>query len=135
MVKKAGCILLDLENKKIGLIYRNKQNDYSFPKGHLEKNETLMECAIRETKEETGRLCEILDITLPTMTYVDSIGDLSKCYHYLAVDKGPCKEIFDQELVHKLVWTDFEEVEKILTYPSLTDLWQKIKPLVKNLFD
>jgi hypothetical protein len=35
-VQKAGCILLDLMNKKVGLIYRQKQNDYSFSKGHLE---------------------------------------------------------------------------------------------------
>ncbi len=31
-VEKAGTILINLETKKIGLIYRKKQNDYSFPK-------------------------------------------------------------------------------------------------------
>ena len=46
-VEKAGCILIDIKNKKIGLIYRKKQNDYSFPKGHREDGETLAECAIR----------------------------------------------------------------------------------------
>lgn len=52
-VEKAGTILINLKTKKIGLIYRKKQKDYSFPKGHKEINETLMECAIRETNEET----------------------------------------------------------------------------------
>ena len=42
-VKKAGCILINKKTKKIGLVYRIKHKDYSFPKGHLEKNETLKE--------------------------------------------------------------------------------------------
>ena len=54
-VKKAGSILVNKETKKIGLVYRTKKDDYSFPKGHLEKDETLQECAIREIIEETRK--------------------------------------------------------------------------------
>ena len=36
-VKKAGCILLNTESKSIALVYREKQKDYSFPKGHQEE--------------------------------------------------------------------------------------------------
>ena len=59
---KAGTILVNLANKKIGLTYRVKQNDYSFPKGHLEEGETLQECAVRETEEETA-LREVFEET------------------------------------------------------------------------
>ena len=51
IVQKAGCILLNYDKQKIALVCRN--NEYSFPKGHLEENETIQECAIRETIEET----------------------------------------------------------------------------------
>lgn len=47
IVKKAGCILINLDNSKIALVLRD--GDYSFPKGHLENGETIKECAIRET--------------------------------------------------------------------------------------
>ena len=41
VTKKAGCFLIKKETKEIALIYRKKHNDYSFPKGHVEKNESL----------------------------------------------------------------------------------------------
>ena len=62
IIKKAGCILVNLENKKIALVLR--KGDYSFPKGHLEDGETIKECAIRETIEETGHEVEILVMKL-----------------------------------------------------------------------
>lgn len=37
LVKKSGTILLNLNSKQIGLVYRNNRNDYSFPKGHLKR--------------------------------------------------------------------------------------------------
>ena len=40
MIKKAGCVLVNIETRQVGLVYRNKKNDYSFPKGHLEMGET-----------------------------------------------------------------------------------------------
>ena len=36
---KAGVILINKD--KVCLIYRDYYNDYSFPKGHLENNESL----------------------------------------------------------------------------------------------
>ena len=54
-VNKAGCILINPNTNQVGLIYRSKHDDYSFPKGHQEEGETVMECAIRETIEETLR--------------------------------------------------------------------------------
>ena len=32
ITEKAGCFLIKKETKEIALIYRKKQNDYSFPK-------------------------------------------------------------------------------------------------------
>ena len=61
VTEKAGCFLIKKETREIALIYRQKQEDYSFPKGHMEKGETLKETAIRETAEETKRVAEIID--------------------------------------------------------------------------
>ena len=57
---KAGCHLVDVKNKKVALVYREKRNDWSFPKGHKEEGETIEECAVRETAKETKRIAQIV---------------------------------------------------------------------------
>ena len=53
ITEKAGCFLIKKETKEIALICRKKQEDYSFPKGHVENGESLKDAAIRESAEET----------------------------------------------------------------------------------
>ena len=60
-ILKAGTVLINLKNKEICLVYNKDDKSYAFPKGHLEKGETLQECAIRETEEETGHTCSLIN--------------------------------------------------------------------------
>ena len=54
--KSCGCIIID--NRKV-LLVKQTSGDWGFPKGHVENNETEIETAIRETKEETNIDVEI----------------------------------------------------------------------------
>lgn len=129
--KKAGCIFFDPNTKKVGLIYRDKQDDYSFPKGHLEEGETLIECAIRETAEETKRDVKLIsEKPVAEVVYVDGSADKSIVEYYLAVDIGPSANTSTD--THELVWKDLEEVEAVLTYPELKDIWKKAYPKIKE---
>jgi 8-oxo-dGTP diphosphatase len=124
MILKAGTILI--KDNKIGLIYRDYYNDYSFPKGHLEKGETLLECAIRETNEETKREVIILnEKEIYIEKYLDSKGNKCECHYFLACDNGVSDN--DSTDTHDLVWVDYNEVEETLTYVSLKKLWNNIK--------
>lgn len=131
MIQKAGCILINKKKKAIGLIYRDTQNDFTFPKGHLEEGETLEKCAIRETAEETKRDCVILRKIDDVMHYVDALGDECECHYYLALDKGKSKN--KSEDTHELVWIKFEEVEEKLTYESLKEIWRAVKNEIKEI--
>lgn len=126
---KAGCVLINTDTKKVGLIYRSKQNDYSFPKGHLESDETIMECAMRETAEETLRLPEMLS-TLSTQTYTDKEGNEIEVHWYLGRDLGKAHQNVPEELQHELIWVDPEEVEEKLSYDNLKELWKETKEKV-----
>ena len=135
-VQKAGCILVNLETKEIGLVYRPKKDDYSFPKGHLESGETLEECAVRETEEETGRICHIVeDIEIEPIEYVTPKGEDVINYHYVAIDDGETKKEFPEELKENLVWIKYEDVEKTLSYGDLKEIWNSVKEEVNKLFN
>ena len=128
-VKKAGCILLDVKNKKVALVYREKYNDYSFPKGHLEKGETLIECAIRETAEETKRDCQILeDDPIFIEEYTTPRGENCIMYYYISEDIGASDNT--SEDTHDTIWVSLVEVRDKLTYDSLKKVWDSVKDKV-----
>lgn len=45
---------LIIENGKVLLVYHKKLDVWLYPGGHIEKNETPEQAAVREAKEETG---------------------------------------------------------------------------------
>lgn len=57
------------EDKKVLLVSDLEGVYWQFPKGHAEKNETLEQVALRETKEETGYEVEIIK-RLSDITYI-----------------------------------------------------------------
>ena len=130
-VKKAGCILLDLENKTIALVYREKQNDYSFPKGHLEDGESLVECAIRETAEETKFDCEILEEEpVYIETYITPGGEDVEMYYFISKYIGSSNNKSTD--THETLWIPYHEVYEKLTYESLKNVWNNVKDKVSD---
>lgn len=133
-IKKAGCILLNYQNKTVALVHREKQNDYSFPKGHLEDGESLVECAIRETAEETKFDCEILEEEPSYIeTYITPSGEDVEMYYFISKYIGLSDN--DSDDTHTTFWVPYEDVYETLSYASLKKVWDEVKNKVKEYFD
>ena len=132
--EKAGCFLIKKETREIALIYRQKQEDYSFPKGHMEKGETLKETAIRETAEETKRIAEIIEKYEPYIEkYTTPKGEHCICYMFFAIDKG--KSDNNSLDTHDVVWTSLNKVEETLSYDSLKITWNSVKDTIIKIIE
>ena len=119
-VVAAGAILWRLENNelKVAIIHRARYNDWSWPKGKLDKGETVAQAAVREIREETG-LKVTLGVHLAEINYqLPNGGD--KQVHYWAAkvsDKALAGSKFKpSEEVEKVDWKTVAHARKLLSY-------------------
>lgn len=130
---KAGCYLVNVKDKTVALVYREKLLDYSFPKGHLEEGESLEECAIRETAEETKRTAKLVKEIEPFIErYTTPKGEQCACYMYVATDQGPSDNT--SEDTHSTYFIAVDEVGDKLTYDNLKATWNIVKKSIEKLF-
>lgn len=120
--KSCGCIIIN--DDKVLLIKQTKGH-WGFPKGHVEENETEIETAMREVKEETNLDVKIDANKRYTMEYVTDKGKLKQVVLFIAKCIGG--EIKEQECeVNDIKWLDFDEAIKIITYDNTRELFKKI---------
>lgn len=135
ITKKAGTILLNLKTKQIGLVYRESKKDYSFPKGHLEENESLLDCAVRETEEETLRANHLLiNKEIYILKYITPLGENVENYMFISIDDGPSNKNISEKDREILKWVDFNDVEATLSYDDLKKMWLTVKDPINNIF-
>jgi len=124
-VLKAGTVVFsNKEPEKILVLYQKKHHDFSFPKGHVEQGETLEQCAIRETKEETG-LDVVLQRKLCETEYQNNTDGLVKLTFFVA--KCLDDENIKTETGGIAYWMNLDEALEKISYPNLKDVLKKLK--------
>lgn len=108
------------------VVHRPRYDDWSFPKGKLDRGETLPVTAVREVAEETGVHIR-LGVPLKTVTYRVSRGPKEVYYWVGRVTKTrPFKP--DHE-VDEIRWADVDEVSELLTYDFDLDVLDSFREL------
>lgn len=126
--EKAGAIIVRVNEGKpeVLLEYRGRNGfeDWSFPKGGMDEDETPEETAKREVKEETGLEIEIIKV-LPTIFYSNEHDGEVRQYMFLAKPKSDC--IIPETSLDKVEWTQFDKAVSKLTYRNLKEYFESIK--------
>src|SRR5204863_3479004 len=80
IVRAAGGVVY--RDGQILLVHRPKYDDWTFPKGKANEDETDEDCALREVEEETGLRCS-LGRELASTSYTDSRGRPKRVRYWL----------------------------------------------------
>ena len=125
-IKSCGCIVL--HDDKV-LLIKQHQGFYGFPKGHMEKNETEIETALRETKEETGIDAIIEKEKRFEISYYTRKNNFKTVVYFLAHPKNIEIKIQEDEIL-EAKWVPIELAEDVITYDNLKELWIKVKGIL-----
>lgn len=128
-IDKGRCILINNENK-VAIVYREYRDDFSFPKGHLEKDESILDAAIRETEEEIKRKVKLISEEEICKEEYSSFEGEIVVHYYLGFDDGESDN--DSEDVHDLIWCDIDKVVDMLTRESTKKMFLDVKDKIIN---
>lgn len=112
----AGAVVIR-KGKQVLLVHRPKYDDWSFPKGKLERGEHRVPAAVREVHEETGVHIR-LGPPLPDQRY--PLTRRMKTVHYWvgrAIGDDDISGYWPNNEVDDLRWVSFDQADKLLTYP------------------
>jgi 8-oxo-dGTP pyrophosphatase MutT (NUDIX family) len=98
------------------VVHRPRYDDWSLPKGKLERGESHEHAALREVEEETGVRCE-LGPELPSHRYVDRHGRDKVVRYWLMTPVDATPRDADEE-VDDVRWVAAGDVPRLLTYDA-----------------
>ncbi|MEI7691600.1 MAG: NUDIX hydrolase, partial [Actinomycetes bacterium] len=97
----------------IAVVHRPRYDDWSLPKGKLDKNESSERAALREVQEETGLSCQLIE-ELEPVSYTDNRGRPKNVrYWRMKVLSGEF-EVNDE--VDELRWLSRADALELLSY-------------------
>ena len=109
-----GVVVRDVDGTpEVVLVHRPKYDDWTLPKGKLEKGETDEECALREVEEETGLVCELVE-ELDSSSYVDASGRPKLVRYWLM--RPVSGELHPSREVDDVRWVPVADAEQQLSY-------------------
>jgi 8-oxo-dGTP pyrophosphatase MutT (NUDIX family) len=110
---------------EVALVHRPKYDDWSFPKGKLDRGEGWEDAALREVHEELGLRCR-LGRELPSTSYRDPKGR-AKVVRYWLMEPldgafAPSRE------VDAMRWLPVDEAGAVLSYEHDRELLRGLEP-------
>ncbi len=124
----AGGVIID-EQGRVLLVHRVAYDDWSFPKGKVDKGETIEAAALREVREEAGLECEIIrPLSNSHYAYTTRKGEVKpKVVHYFLMKVTGGQLFTDGKETDDALWCSAQDAEKRLSYEGDREKLQEIK--------
>ena len=120
LIRAAGGVIL--RDGLVLLVHRPEYDDWTLPKGKLDKDESWEEGALREVEEETGLVCEIGEEAGRTR-YIVPPGRSKEVRYFLMTGGG---EPEARNEVDEVRWVPLAAAAEMLTYRRDADLLRRL---------
>jgi 8-oxo-dGTP diphosphatase len=124
-VKAAGGVVWRRggDGLEVALVHRPRYDDWSFPKGKLDRGESFQDGALREVEEEIGLRCALGDELSPT-AYRDNKGRAKVVRYWLMEPLDG--EFAPNNEVDEMRWVSLAEAGQLLSYDRDRELLREV---------
>lgn len=138
-LKSSGIVIIRYENEIPLLLLMRAYSHWDFPKGGIEKNETKLEAAIREVKEETG----ITNLNFhwgKTLYETEQFGKNNKIVYYFIAETNEKDVVINVNETSGIKeheeyrWVTFEEA-KSMTVFRINKVIDWVQDRVFNIYE
>lgn len=129
----AGAILYTkIDNEIHYLLIKDFHNNWGFPKGHLENDETFKQAAIREIKEEVGIDVSINSTFKTELVYKMPNGIEKHSLYYVAefAKQVPNRQL---EEVQEIKILKYDDAYDLLTFDNMKQTLKQAHKYIKSL--
>ena len=129
----AGAILYTkIDNEIHYLLIKDFHNNWGFPKGHLENDETFKQAAIREIKEEVGIDVSINSTFKTELVYKMPNGIEKHSLYYIAefAKQAPNRQL---EEVQEIKILKYDDAYDLLTFDNMKQTLKQAHKYIKSL--
>jgi 8-oxo-dGTP pyrophosphatase MutT (NUDIX family) len=110
-VQAAGGVVL--RDGRVAVVHRPRYDDWSLPKGKLDRGESFEDAALREVEEETGLRCRLVR-ELPAVQY--RVRGRPKLVRYWAMEVEEETQFVPNDEVDEVRWLEPSEALALLSY-------------------
>jgi 8-oxo-dGTP pyrophosphatase MutT (NUDIX family) len=111
LIEAAGGVVI--RDGQVALVHRPRYDDWTLPKGKLDRGESFEEAAVREVEEETGLRARLVR-ELPSTTY--RVGGRQKVVRYWLMEVEGDGPFVPNDETDELRWVSPDEARRLLSY-------------------
>ena len=118
--KSCGALVYRYEGDRLMLLLLRHRHGghWSFPKGHVEGEETETETALREIREETGLSVSLREGFRHTVEYYPKQGVRKQVVYFLGEAPADAKIVRQEEEISELHWVEWSQAVEAVTFKN-----------------